>query len=395
MSSIRFTIEKKLENGLGRAGVLTTPHGNVETPAFAPVGTLATVKALSPEELWELGAQVVLANTYHLYLQPGDATIAKAGGLGKFMNFHGPTMTDSGGFQVFSLGSAYKRGVTKIAKGDAEEAQGNDEHHTEHTQLMRIDEDGVTFRSHIDGTEHRLTPEKSIAIQENIGADIIFSFDEPTSPRAPRVYMEQALSRTHAWAERSLAAKKRNDQALLGIVQGGRYHDLREHSAQFIAALPFDGFGIGGSYVKDDIVNVVALVNRILPEDKPRHLLGIGEVEDIFEGIEQGIDLFDCVQPTRIARNGTLLTKHGRHDIFNAGNKELFEPPEWDCACYTCTHYTKAYVHHLFRAKEILGHRLATIHNLFFTVQLVRRIRQSILDGDFPDFKKSFLAEYR
>ena len=368
MSSIRFTIEKKLENGLGRAGVLTTPHGNVETPAFAPVGTLATVKALSPEELWELGAQVVLANTYHLYLQPGDATIAKAGGLGKFMNFHGPTMTDSGGFQVFSLGSAYKRGVTKIAKGDAEEAQGNDEHHTEHTQLMRIDEDGVTFRSHIDGTEHRLTPEKSIAIQENIGADIIFSFDEPTSPRAPRVYMEQALSRTHAWAERSLAAKKRNDQALLGIVQGGRYHDLREHSAQFIAALPFDGFGIGGSYVKDDIVNVVALVNRILPEDKPRHLLGIGEVEDIFEGIEQGIDLFDCVQPTRIARNGTLLTKHGRHDIFNAGNKELFEPPEWDCACYTCTHYTKAYVHHLFRAKEILGHRLATIHTLFFRV---------------------------
>ncbi len=399
MSAIQFHIEKKLNGALGRAGVLTTPHGSVETPAFVSVGTLATVKALSPEELWDLGAQIVLANTYHLYLQPGDATVAKAGGLSAFMNFHGPTMTDSGGFQVFSLGSAYKKGVTKIAKKEVAivvpQEHEQDEHHTEHAQLARIDDDGVTFRSHIDGTEHRFTPETSIAMQENIGADIIFAFDECTSPHAPRVYMEKALARTHRWAERSLAAKTRSDQALFGIVQGGRYADLREKSARFIAGLPFDGFGIGGSFVKEDMTEVVALVNGILPEDKPRHMLGIGEVEDIFEGIERGVDLFDCVSPTRLARNGVLLTARGRYDIFKRKNKELFEPPEFGCACYTCAHYTKAYVHHLFRAKEILGHRLATIHNLFFTVQLVKKIRRSILDDTFFEFKKSFLAEYR
>ncbi|OGD31280.1 hypothetical protein A3C91_04375 [Candidatus Azambacteria bacterium RIFCSPHIGHO2_02_FULL_52_12] len=394
MPAIEFKIEKKLKGALGRAGVLTTPHGAVETPAFVPVGTQATVKAVSPEELWESGAKIVLANTYHLYLQPGDATVAKAGGLAKFMHFDGPTMTDSGGFQVFSLGFSEKgRGVTKVLKEGAS-ADNNDAEENAHARLVRVDEDGATFRSHRDGSEHRFTPARSIAIQENIGADIIFAFDECTSPFITREAMEQSLARTHRWARRSLEAKTRADQALFGIVQGGRYPDLREASARYIASLDFEGFGIGGSFDKDDMTNILALVNGILPEEKPRHMLGIGEVGDIFEGIERGVDLFDCVLPTRLARNGTLLSSAGRFDIMKVENKTKFEPMMEECACYACANYTTAYLHHLFKANEILGHRLASIHNLHFMVHLVKNIRQSIMDGSFFEYKKEFLASY-
>ncbi len=393
MSAIRFTIEKKLEGAPARAGVLATPHGEVNTPAFVPVATLATVKSVTPEEVKELGTHIVLANTYHLYLQPGDEVIAKAGGLSTFMHWDGPTMTDSGGFQVFSLGFGQRRpGVTKVLR--EEKKKHEDDIRTEHAKLVKIDEDGATFTSHIDGTTHRFTPEKSIAIQERIGADIIFAFDECTSPFISHDEMRKSLARTHAWAKRSLAARTRKDQALFGIVQGGRYPDLREESAQFIAGLGFDGFGIGGSFDKEDMTSIVALVNGILPESKLRHMLGIGEVEDIFEGIERGIDLFDCVLPTRLARTGTMLTRHGRSDICKQENKERFEPIEEGCDCATCANYTRAYLHHLFKAKELLAYRLATIHNLYFVVRLVDSIRQSILDGAFLEHKKKFLGGY-
>ena len=387
---------------------MKTPHGEVRTPAFVPVGTLATVKSVTPEELRALGTQIVLANTYHLYLQPGDEIIAKAGGLSKFMRWDGPTMTDSGGFQVFSLGFGKgRRGVTKVLERkkqiqkvhffprSLEEVQipKEDDVLTEHAKLVKVDDEGVTFTSHIDGTTHRFTPEKSIAIQERIGADIIFAFDECTSPLIPHEEMKKSIKRTHAWAERSLKAKTRNDQALFGIVQGGRYEALRKESAKFIAGLEFDGFGIGGSFDKEDMTSVVALVNKELPENKPRHMLGIGEVEDIFEGIERGIDLFDCVLPTRLARNGTILTAAGRYDIAKQEHRERFEPLESGCPCYTCANYTKAYLCHLFKAKELLGFRLATIHNLSFVVQLVDTIRRSILDGTFFDYKKKFLTQ--
>lgn len=392
MSAIQFHIEKRLEGALARAGVLSTPHGEVKTPAFVPVGTAATVKAVTPEELEALGAQIVLANTYHLYLQPGDGIIAKAGGLSKFMGWRRPTMTDSGGFQIFSLGPKGKRGISKVLKDDA--AGIVEEASLESARLVKVDDDGATFTSHIDGSAHRFTPESSIAVQERIGADIIFAFDECTSPLLPYDKMKASLERTHRWAERSLAAQTRKDQALFGIVQGGRYADLREESARFIGGMDFDGFGIGGSFDKDDMTSIVALVNGILPENKPRHMLGIGEVQDVFEGIERGVDLFDCVLPTRLARNGTLLTKNGRYDVLKAEHKERFEPLEEGCVCYTCLNYTKAYVHHLFKAKEILGHRLATIHNLFFMVRLVDSIRQSVLDGSFFAFKQRFLKNF-
>ncbi len=392
--ALEFTIEKKLKGALGRAGMLRTGHGVIETPAFVPVGTAATVKSLTPEEVSGLGGQVILANTYHLYLRPGDDVIAKAGGLGKFMNYDGPTMTDSGGFQVFSLGLGNKKGVSKIVKEGAIE-QKEKNNNEEEPKLVKIDDDGVTFTSHLDGSTHRFTPERSIAVQENIGADIIFAFDECTSPLVSEEYMRESLDRTHRWAQRSLDAHTRKDQALYGIVQGGRSKELREESARFVGSLAFDGFGIGGSFDKEDMVSIVELVNTILPENKPRHMLGIGEVEDNNEGEERGIDTFDCVLPTRLARNGTLLTSQGRFDVMKVENKLQFEPLMEGCNCYTCANYTKAYVHHLFKAKEILGHRLASIHNLHFMVNLVKQIRQSILNDTFFDYKKQFLADYK
>ena len=414
---MKFKIEKKLEGGLGRAGVIETAHGVIHTPAFVSVATKASVKSLTPEQVRELGAEVVLGNTYHLYLQPGDGVVAKAGGLGKFMNWPGPTMTDSGGFQVFSLGAAYGKKVSKIvtittpepllheegrnssppAKGEGPEGEGVG-------SLAKIGADGVSFKSHLDGSIHYITPEKSIQIQHNLGADIIFAFDECTSPAEDLKYQEEALERTHRWAERSLAEHEKLtprhetfsfSPALFGIVQGGRDEELRKKSARFIGSLDFDGFGIGGSFEKADMSSAVRWVNEILPEEKPRHLLGIGEPEDLFMGVQNGVDLFDCVTPTRNARNGSLYTKHGKINIRNAEFRDDLSSIDQDCACYTCEHYSRAYLSHLFRGNEMLAATLASIHNLHFIVNLVKDIRQSILDGKFQEFKESFLHSYR
>ncbi len=440
MKEFGFKIEKKIPGRLGRAGVITTPHGEIKTPAFVTVGTKATVKALTPEMVNSLGAQVVLSNTYHLYLQPGDELVAKAGGLHKFMNWDGPMMTDSGGFQVFSLGAAFgEGGVSKFAKEGVQKIDGGEKldfdepgSPTSHSQkLAKIDEDGVTFKSHIDGSEHRFTPERSMQIQHNLGADIIFAFDECTSPSADYDYQKQAMERTHRWAERSLAEHQRllqeqeapsqkvlgsprdarpdifdrdflspslgqtfssgtsSHPALFGIVQGGRHQDLREESARVIGGMDFDGFGIGGSFDKEDMGTAVGWVSAILPEDKPRHLLGIGEPEDIIEGVKNGADTFDCVTPTRMARNGTLITKAGRLNILNAQYREDFTPIEEGCGCYTCSprpdggaRYTRAYLAHLFRAKEMLAGTLASVHNLYFLINLTNQIREKILKGE-------------
>jgi len=397
---LKFDIEKKMNGTLGRAGVIETAHGKIETPAFVTVGTKATVKALTPEMVLELGAQVVLANTYHLYLQPGEDALCDAGGLHKFMNWNGPTMTDSGGFQAFSLGVAFGTSVSKIAK-DGEDVER--EFGAEELKMAKVDEDGVTFKSVIDGSEHKFTPEKSIEIQHNIGADMIFAFDECTAPTADYEYQREAMERTHRWAQRSLDAHKKfnlekrfpnKQQGLLGIVQGGRFEDLRKESAEFIGGMDFDGFGIGGSFNKEDMGTAVAWVNEILPEDKPRHLLGIGEPLDLFMGVENGCDLFDCVAPTRMARNGTLHTNDGRINMLNAKFVKDFSPIDKECECYTCKNYTCAYLSHLFRAKEMLASTLASIHNLYFTINLVKKIRQSILDERFGEYKEEFLTKY-
>ena len=390
-NNLKFSIEQGIPGQLGRAGLLETPHGVIQTPAFVTVGTKATVKALTPEQVASLGAQVVLANTYHLYLEPGVEIVAQAGGLNKFMNWPGPTITDSGGFQVFSLGAAYGQGgVSKFANDKAHQVGSLE-------KLAKVDDDGVTFRSHIDGSEHRFTPESSIKIQQQLGADIIFAFDECTSPQASYEYQQEALARTHAWAERSLVEFNQNPgrQSLFGIVQGGRHQDLREESARFIAGLDFAGFGIGGSFNKEDLQTAVGWVNAILPRDKPRHLLGIGTVEDLFAGVEAGCDTFDCVAPTRVARNGTMETKRGRLNILNAKFKNDFTAVQTDCGCYTCQNYTKAYLAHLFRSKEMLAGTLASIHNLYFYINLVNQMRAAILAGTFEQFKTSFLAGYQ
>src|SRR3989344_716803 len=409
MSPLKFKIEKKLKNGLGRAGVLTTPHGDIKSAAFVTVGTKATIKALSPEQVKDFGAQVVLANTYHLYLEPGNKTIKKAGGIHTFMNCNGPIMTDSGGFQAFSLGADFGKKIGKIgaSRNNAELTQTVAEENNglqEEPTMAKIDEDGVTFKSYIDGSEHKFTAERSIEIQHNIGADMIFAFDECTSPRASHQYQKEAMDRTHRWAIRSLKKHKElllrksalspHESALFGIVQGGRFQDLREESAKTIAKMDFDGFGIGGSFTKEDMNTAVGWVNKLLPEDKPRHLLGIGEPADLFGGVESGSDLFDCVAPTRIARNGSLYTNNGRINIFNTQFRNDFTPVDINCVCYTCTNYTRAYIAHLFRSKEMFAATLASIHNLYFTVHLVDKIRQSILDVNFEKFKDSFLADY-
>lgn len=401
---ISFSIEKKLDGALGRAGTLSTPHGDIHTPAFVAVGTKATVKSVSPVQVKEAGLQVVLANTYHLFLQPGDEVVKKAGGLHKFMNWQGPTMTDSGGFQVFSLGAAYGKELSKvIQQTDPNFLIPERSTDSDVPRLATVGADGVSFRSHLNGDLHYITPEKSIEIQHNIGADMIFAFDECTSPAETRVYQEEALNRTHRWAQRSLDFHHSRDnserQALFGIVQGGRDEELRKRSAKEIAEMSssgnsFDGFGIGGSFAKEDMSTAVKWVNEILPEEKPRHLLGIGEPEDLFSGVENGVDLFDCVSPTRNGRNGTMFTKHGKIHIGGAKYKEDFSPVEEGCGCHTCTNYSRSYVSHLFHGKEMLGGTLASIHNLYFISHLVADMRKAILDGTFFEFKESFLSQY-
>jgi len=400
MDNFKFIIKKKDKISLARAGVFQTPHGDIKTPAFVTVGTKGTVKSLTPEMVKDLGAQVVLGNTYHLYLEPGPKLVHDLGGLGKFMNWVGPTMTDSGGFQVFSLGAAFGKGVTKVAIEEILEEENNQ------ARLCYIDDDGVDFRSYKDGSLHRFTPEKSMEIQWDIGADIIFAFDECTSPQASETYQREALDRTHRWAERSLKRHVElrldlptQNQALFGVVQGGRFTSLRKESARILSSMKvnnifFDGFGIGGSFTKDDIKEIVCVVNKELPEEKPRHLLGIGEPEDLFDGVEAGCDMFDCVAPTRIARNGSLYTKNGKINILNAKYTNDLSPIDENCDCYTCQNYAIAYIAHLFRSREMLAATLASIHNLHFIITLVNSIRESILNDTFDIFKKEFLNTY-
>ncbi len=391
-----FKIEKKIKNSLGRAGVLSTPHGDVLTPAFVTVGTKATVKSLSSEQVLEAGSQIVLANTYHLYLEPGEKIIKESGGLHDFMNWPGPTMTDSGGFQAFSLGVAFGNNLNKFIGSETPTPAEIDEAYDDRKiKKAKITEDGVEFQSIIDGSKHFFTPEKSIQIQNNIGANIIFAFDECTSPHAPKKYLEEASARTHRWAKRCLEFHNKKDQTLFGIVQGGRHEDLRKESAKKIGSMGFEGFGIGGSFVKEDMATAVKWVNEILPEEKPRHLLGVGEPVDLVLGVENGCDTFDCVSPTRLGRNGTLFTHKGKIHIANAKYRNLLEPIENSCSCYTCRNYSAAYVAHLFHSKEMLGATLASIHNLYFLNNLMSKIRESILNGTFFEFKENFLRSYK
>ncbi|MEW5829715.1 MAG: tRNA guanosine(34) transglycosylase Tgt [Chloroflexota bacterium] len=361
-----FTVTAK--NGRARSGVFTTPHGNLPTPVFAPVGTQAAVKALTPAQVSELGASLVLSNTYHLYLRPGDELVRDLGGLHRFMHWPGPILTDSGGFQVFSL-----------------------------SQTRKVDDDGVTFKSHIDGSTHRFTPEKSIAIQENLGADILMAFDECADPH-DRAYIEKAMQRTHAWAERCLVAKTRDDQALFGIVQGGIYPDLRSASAEYISSLPFPGIAIGGLSVgesKDEMHAALEVVTPLLPEDKPRYLMGVGTPEDIINGIARGIDIFDCVLPTRLARHHSAFSPEGRLNLMNAAFARDERPIDAACDCYTCRTFTRAYLRHLIVARELLAGTLLSIHNLRALIRLVEDIRGYIADGTFESRAPELLSLWR
>jgi queuine tRNA-ribosyltransferase len=394
-SPIKFEILKESADSLARVGVIHTPHGDIATPSFAVVGTQATVKSLTSKQLDYINPEVLLANTYHLYLRPNDVLIKKSGGLNKFANWSKPTMTDSGGFQVFSLGKAFGKNISKFTDEGGENEENK---RMEKAPYATISEDGVSFRSHIDGSSHFFTPERSIEIQHNIGADIIIAFDEPTSPNDPIEYQKEALNRTHRWAKRCVEYHKSkpnaDSQGLYGVVQGGKFEDLRRESAEYISSLPFDGFAIGGSYNKNDVGAVVRIVNNILPKDKPRHLLGIGEPLDLFEGVEAGCDTFDCVMPTRNARNGSILTKNGKINITNTKYREDFGPIEKSCKCETCTSYTRSYIAHLFHSDELLFNTLCSIHNVHFLVDLVRNIRNSILNDNYTEFKKTFLEQY-
>ena len=398
-----FEIDGRLPGRLGRAGTMRTPHGEIRTPAFTPVGTKATVKAVLPGTMRELGAQVVLANAYHLYLQPGADIVEAGGGLAAFMGWDGPTITDSGGFQVLSLGVGFK----KVLAMDASTVQADDVIAAGKDRLAHVDDDGVTFVSHLDGSRHRFSPEVSMQVQHQIGADIMFAFDECTTLLNTREYQEQSVSRTQAWAERCVTAHERLTveragrpyQALFGVVQGAQYEDLRRRAARDLAALEvdgasFDGFGIGGALEKENLGTIVGWVADELPRDKPRHLLGISEPDDFFAAVAAGADTFDCVMPSRVARNAALYTRDGRFNVNTAAHRRAFEPIEPGCDCYTCAHYTRAYLHHLFKAKEMLASTLATIHNERFTVRLVDDIRASIKAGDFEAFRTEFLGRF-
>ena len=387
----------------GRTGVIHTPHGDIATPAFVAVGTKATVKTVTPEQIRTAGAQAVLANAYHLYLQPGSDIIDAAGGLGAFMQWDGPTFTDSGGFQVMSLGTGFKKIITM----EAGQSPDDDAIAADKERLAMVDDDGVTFKSHLDGTLHRFTPEVSMQVQHRIGADIMFAFDELTTLMNTRGYQEMSLERTRLWAQRCLAEHRRLTdervgkpyQALFGVLQGAQYEDLRRKAARDLGTMEidgqmFDGFGLGGALEKHNLGEMVGWMCSELPEDKPRHLLGISEPEDFFAAIEAGADTFDCVQPSRVARNAAIYHPDGRFNINTSAQRRSFDPIDVDCACYTCQNYSRAYLHHLFKAKEMLGFTLATIHNEHFTLSLVDRIRASIHSGDFFDFRDDFLGRF-
>ncbi|MCV7191894.1 tRNA guanosine(34) transglycosylase Tgt [Mycolicibacterium brumae] len=397
-----------MADGAGRTGTIHTPHGDIDTPAFVPVGTKATVKAVLPETMADLGAQAVLANAYHLYLQPGPDIVDEAGGLGAFMNWPGPTFTDSGGFQVLSLGSGFR----KVLAMDTERHRADDIVAPGKDRLARVDDDGVTFTSHLDGSTHRFTPEVSMGIQHRLGADIIFAFDELTTLVNTREYQQRSVQRTHEWAIRCLvehrrltaAAPDRPAQALFGVVQGAQYEDLRRAATRGLVGIgneagpaqgcEFDGYGIGGALEKQNLATIIGWVVDELPEDKPRHLLGISEPDDLFAAVAAGADTFDCVSPSRVARNAAIYSADGRYNITGARYRRDFTPLDPECDCHTCAHYTRAYIHHLFKAKEILSATLCTIHNERFIVRLVDRIRTSIGAGDFAELREETLGRY-
>ncbi|MGX6590661.1 tRNA guanosine(34) transglycosylase Tgt [Cetobacterium ceti] len=366
---VEYELLKK--DGKARAGVITTPHGKIETPVFMPVGTQATVKSMTPEELEEMGAEIILGNTYHLYLRPTDELVAKFGGLHKFMNWNHPILTDSGGFQVFSLGD-----------------------------LRKIKEEGVHFRSHIDGSKHFISPEKSINIQNNLGSDIVMLFDECPPGLSSREYLIPSIERTTRWARRCVEAHKRpNEQGLFAIVQGGIYEDLRDKSYNELKEMDeyFSGYAVGGLAVgepREDMYRILDYIVEKLPSNKPRYLMGVGEPVDMLEAVESGIDMMDCVQPTRIGRHGTVFTKYGRLVIKNASYAEDDRPLDEGCQCYVCRNYTRGYIRHLFKTEEILGARLATYHNLYFLLKLMKDARKAILEDRFIEYKEEFLKNY-
>jgi queuine tRNA-ribosyltransferase len=399
-----FAINHAADSGLARVGTISTPHGDIQTPAFIPVGTKATVKTVLPEAMENLGAQALLSNAYHLYLQPGPDVLDEAGGLGSFMNWDKPTFTDSGGFQVLSLGVGFK----KVLAMDAQTFRSDQVIAKNKERLAHVDDEGVTFKSHLDGSMHRFTAEVSMQIQHKLGADIMFAFDECTTLHNTRPYQELAMSRTYDWAIRCLDEHKRLTdsrvgkpyQALFGVIQGAQYEDLRKKAASDLggmnsSGIEFDGFGIGGALDKDSLGTIVGWVNSALPEGKPKHLLGIGAPEDLFVGVENGIDTFDCVLASRIARTSAVYTMEGRFNVSNQPFIRDFNPIDDECDCYTCTNYSRAYLCHLFRAKEMVAGTLATIHNERFIVRLVDQMRQALLDGNFQDMKKEFMGRYK
>jgi queuine tRNA-ribosyltransferase len=425
MGAISFSIEKKTSGSRARAATLATPHGVIKTPSFVPVGTKADVKGIAPAQLVQIGAQLALANTYHLYLQPGEKIVEAAGGLAQFMNLRKPekpgapanegalmpTMTDSGGFQVFSLGAAFGRTISKFTKGEPGDSarEGEAEHNapavydeaiaSQHGQLAVIDDEGVSFTSHLDGSLHRFTPERSIEIQHALGADMFFAFDECTSPTEPYEYQREAMERTHKWAERSLKAHRQNiaaskKQAIFGIVQGGRHQDLRAESAREIASMGFDGIGIGGSFSKEDMRGALQAAVGELPEELPRHFLGIGEPGDLLEGIANGMDLFDCVAPTRIGRHGSIYTKRGIIHLTGEKYKTDLGPLDPETSVPGTEGFTRSYIAHLIRSKEMLGSVICSLHNLGFIIQLVDGARQAILDGRFDEYREEFVRNY-
>ncbi len=375
MAPPTFNFQLQHTDGVARAGELETPHGKVLTPFFMPVATQATVKALTPEEVRDVGAQVVLSNAYHLYLRPGVETVSNLGGLHKFMGWDGPILTDSGGFQAFSMGP-----------------------------LRKVTDDGIRFRSHIDGSEHNFTPELATANQEGLGPDIAMCFDQCIAYGASEKEVRQAMERTHRWAHacfdrhQSSPTGAAAGQALFGIVQGGTFPELRDESARAISAIPFHGYAVGGLAVgenKEDMYRFTGQVAELLPQDKPRYLMGVGSPEDLVEGVARGIDMFDCALPTRVARNGSLFTPEGRVDITKARYAEQQGPLDETCDCYTCRNYSAAYLRHLFRAKELLGLRLASIHNLRFVLALMERIREAIFEDRIDNFRREFLDVYQ
>ncbi|MDO4605402.1 MAG: tRNA guanosine(34) transglycosylase Tgt [Helcococcus sp.] len=370
MQALKYELIKKSSQCEARLGVIHTPHGNIQTPIFMPVGTKATVKTMTPDDLKELGAQIILGNTYHLYLKPGDELIKKAGGLHKFMNWDRPILTDSGGFQVFSLGD-----------------------------INKIQEDGVEFKSHYDGSKHFISPEKSIEIQQNLGSDIMMAFDECVFADAPKEYVAKSLDMTLRWLDRCIKAHTSKNQALFGIVQGGLFKDLRKKAVEETIKRDehLDGYAIGGLSVgetKEEMIEMLRFTTPLLPEHKPRYNMGIGTPDYLFESVEAGIDMADCVLPTRIARNGAALTSQGHLNIRNAKYREDFTPIDHECDCYTCKNFTRAYIRHLNNANEILASRLLTYHNLYFLTHLMDNIRQSILEDRFLEYKEEFYKKY-